>query len=63
VPDGADAEQVFDRSGTLAVRPERLTVTPGESDAAAGWMVSSKAAYPNCMYKWMNWITPPDEMR
>jgi putative spermidine/putrescine transport system substrate-binding protein len=23
------------------------------------WMISSKAAHPNCMYKWMNWITSP----
>jgi putative spermidine/putrescine transport system substrate-binding protein len=21
------------------------------------WMISSKAAHPNCMYKWMDWIT------
>jgi putative spermidine/putrescine transport system substrate-binding protein len=24
------------------------------------WMVSSKAKNPNCMYKWMDWITSPD---
>jgi putative spermidine/putrescine transport system substrate-binding protein len=24
------------------------------------WMVSATAAHPNCMYKWMNWITTPD---
>ena len=23
------------------------------------WMVASKAKHPNCMYKWMNWITSP----
>jgi putative spermidine/putrescine transport system substrate-binding protein len=23
------------------------------------WMLSSKAAHPNCMYKWMDWITSP----
>jgi putative spermidine/putrescine transport system substrate-binding protein len=23
------------------------------------WMISSKAKHPNCMYKWMNWITSP----
>ena len=22
-------------------------------------MISSKAKHPNCMYKWMNWITSP----
>ena len=24
------------------------------------WMLSSKAKNPNCMYKWMDWITSPD---
>lgn len=23
------------------------------------WMLSAKAAHPNCMYKWMDWITSP----
>ncbi|WP_222720806.1 ABC transporter substrate-binding protein [Actinomadura sp. HBU206391] len=23
------------------------------------WMISSKAEHPNCMYRWMNWITTP----
>ncbi|MEA2347844.1 MAG: putative spermidine/putrescine transport system substrate-binding protein, partial [Thermoleophilaceae bacterium] len=23
------------------------------------WMISSKAAHPNCMYKWMDWIISP----
>ena len=23
------------------------------------WMISSKAAHPNCMYKWMNYIISP----
>jgi putative spermidine/putrescine transport system substrate-binding protein len=33
------------------------------SEGATGWsdtwMVSTKAAHPNCMYEWMNWITSP----
>ena len=33
------------------------------SEGATGWsdtwMVGAKAAHPNCMYKWMNWITEP----
>lgn len=24
------------------------------------WMLSSKAAHPNCMYKWMDWIISPE---
>lgn len=30
--------------------------TTGWSDT---WMISSRAAHPNCMYKWMNWISSP----
>jgi putative spermidine/putrescine transport system substrate-binding protein len=34
------------------------------SEGATGWsdtwMVSSKAAHPNCMYKWLDWIASPD---
>lgn len=37
------------------------TVVPAEG--ATGWsdtwMLSSKAKHPNCMYKWMDWITSP----
>jgi putative spermidine/putrescine transport system substrate-binding protein len=24
------------------------------------WMISSRAAHPNCMYKWMDWIISPE---
>lgn len=41
---------------------------PGQHRAAQGgstgwsdtWMLSSKAAHPNCMYKWMDWIISPE---
>jgi putative spermidine/putrescine transport system substrate-binding protein len=38
------------------------TVLPSEGSTgwADTWMISSKAKHPNCMYKWMNWITKPD---
>jgi putative spermidine/putrescine transport system substrate-binding protein len=38
------------------------TVLPKESSTAWSdtWMVSSKAAHPNCMYKWMDYITSPE---
>jgi putative spermidine/putrescine transport system substrate-binding protein len=44
---------------------KKVTVdTTVPSEGATGWsdtwMVSSKAAHPNCMYEWMNWITSPD---
>ena len=35
------------------------TVLPKEGSTAWSdtWMISSKAKHPNCMYKWMNYIT------
>ncbi len=44
---------------------KKVTVnTTVPAEGATGWsdtwMVSSKAAHPNCMYEWMNWITSPE---
>ena len=38
------------------------TVLPkeGATGWSDTWMVASKAAHPNCMYKWMDWITSPE---
>lgn len=38
------------------------TVLPKEGSTGWSdtWMVAAKAAHPNCMYKWMNWITSPE---
>lgn len=38
------------------------TVLPKEGSTgwSDSWMISSKAAHPNCMYKWMDWITSPE---
>jgi len=38
------------------------TVLPKEGSTGWSdtWMVSSKAKNPNCMYKWMDWITSPE---
>jgi putative spermidine/putrescine transport system substrate-binding protein len=37
------------------------TVLPSEGSTGWSdtWMLSSKSKHPNCMYKWMNWITSP----
>ena len=37
------------------------TVLPkeGATGWSDTWMISSKSAHPNCMYKWMDWITSP----
>ena len=38
------------------------TVVPKEGSTGWSdtWMVSSKAAHPNCMYKWLDWIVSPE---
>jgi len=38
------------------------TVLPkeGATGWSDTWMVSAKAAHPNCMYKWMDWISSPE---
>ena len=38
------------------------TVLPkeGATGWSDTWMISSKAAHPNCMYKWMDYITKPE---
>ncbi|CKI20912.1 ABC transporter [Mycolicibacterium smegmatis] len=38
------------------------TVLPKEGSTGWSdtWMLSSKAAHPNCMYKWMDWIISPE---
>jgi putative spermidine/putrescine transport system substrate-binding protein len=38
------------------------TVLPKEGSTGWSdtWMASAKAAHPNCMYKWMNWISSPE---
>src|SRR6478609_2163799 len=37
------------------------TVLPSEGSTGWSdtWMIAAKAKHPNCMYKWMNWITTP----
>ena len=37
------------------------TIIPSESSTAWSdtWMIAAHAKHPNCMYKWMNWITSP----
>jgi putative spermidine/putrescine transport system substrate-binding protein len=37
------------------------TVLPSEGSTGWSdtWMIASKSKHPNCMYKWMNWITSP----
>jgi putative spermidine/putrescine transport system substrate-binding protein len=41
--------------------PVSVTVPKeGSTGWSDTWMMYSKAAHPNCMYLWMNWITTPD---
>jgi putative spermidine/putrescine transport system substrate-binding protein len=46
----------------VANNPKLQTVLPkeGATGWSDTWMISSKATHPNCMYKWMDYITSPD---
>ena len=41
------------------VKVETVKPKEGTTGWSDTWMISSKAAHPNCMYKWMDWITSP----
>lgn len=42
------------------VKVEGVIPSEGATGWSDTWMISSKAAHPNCMYKWMDWIISPD---
>ena len=47
---------------TLLTQKVKITATlpkEGSTGWSDTWMVYSKAKHPNCMYKWMDWITSP----
>ena len=46
----------------VATPTSSQTVIPKEGSTGWSdtWMISSKAAHPNCMYMWMDYITSPD---
>lgn len=50
-------------TANLALAEKAPVATTIPAEGATGWsdtwMVSSRAQHPNCMYKWMNWITTP----
>lgn len=41
------------------VTVKSLVPSEGSTGWSDTWMISAKAKHPNCMYKWMNWITSP----
>jgi putative spermidine/putrescine transport system substrate-binding protein len=41
------------------VKVEGVVPTEGATGWSDTWMVASKAAHPNCAYKWMDWIISP----
>jgi putative spermidine/putrescine transport system substrate-binding protein len=44
-------------NGDKKVTVDTTVPTEGATGWSDTWMISSKAAHPNCMYEWMNWIT------
>jgi putative spermidine/putrescine transport system substrate-binding protein len=47
-------------NGEGKVKVESLVPSEGATGWSDTWMIASKAAHPNCMYKWMDWIISPD---
>jgi len=47
-------------NGDKKVTVDSTVPTEGATGWSDTWMISSKAAHPNCMYEWMNWITSAD---
>jgi len=41
------------------VKVDGVVPEEGATGWSDTWMVASKAAHPNCMYKWMDWIVSP----
>jgi putative spermidine/putrescine transport system substrate-binding protein len=41
------------------VQVNAIVPKEGSTGWSDTWMISSKAAHPNCMYKWMDWIVSP----
>jgi putative spermidine/putrescine transport system substrate-binding protein len=44
-------------NGDKKITVDSTVPSEGATGWSDTWMVSSKAAHPNCMYEWMNWIT------
>jgi putative spermidine/putrescine transport system substrate-binding protein len=47
-------------NGDKKVAVDTTVPAEGATGWSDTWMISSKAAHPNCMYEWMNWITSPE---
>ncbi len=52
---------LLDDNQPVAASPASQGFLPkeGATGWSDTWMISSNAAHPNCMYKWMNWIVSP----
>jgi putative spermidine/putrescine transport system substrate-binding protein len=52
------------QANTIALDKKTTVKTIVPSEGSTGWsdtwMVYAKAAHPNCMYMWLDWITKPD---
>jgi len=46
-------------NGEKKVAVESLVPSEGSTGWSDTWMIASKAAHPNCMYKWMDYIISP----
>ncbi|MEY5145540.1 MAG: hypothetical protein RL745_909 [Actinomycetota bacterium] len=47
-------------NGNGKVKVDTTVPTEGATGWSDSWMIAAKAAHPNCMYKWMDWIVSAD---
>mgnify|MGYP006273623729 CR=1 FL=1 len=47
-------------NGNGKVKVETAVPAEGATGWSDTWMIAAKAAHPNCMYKWMDWIVSAD---
>ena len=47
-------------NGEGKVAVDGVVPTEGATGWSDTWMIAAKAAHPNCMYKWMDWIVLPE---
>ncbi|MEP7202505.1 MAG: extracellular solute-binding protein [Ilumatobacteraceae bacterium] len=56
---GTTWQVIFNLATTNGAPLETVVPKEGATGWSDTWMVSSKAAHPNCMYMWMDYITSP----
>ena len=57
---GTTWQVIVNLAGANGAKIEAVKASEGATGWSDTWMISSKAAHPNCMYMWMNHIISPE---